>query len=66
MKTHRSLPQVVSNTLLAVIAAGALCPPLAAAPVVPPDAAEVAAVERANATLTPAQAFERVEAKAGK
>jgi hypothetical protein len=56
----------VSNTLLALIAAGALCPPLAAAPVVPPDAAEVAAVERANATLTPAQAFERLEAKAGK
>jgi hypothetical protein len=34
-----------------------LCPPLAAAQVVRPDPAGIAAVERANKTLTPAQAF---------
>jgi len=42
-----------------------MCPPLNAAQVARPDPAEVAAVERANATLSPAQAFEDVEAKAG-
>ena len=65
MKTHRRLPLYVSSSLLALIGTAALCPLLAAAQVVRPDPAEVAAVERANETLSPTQAFENLEAKAG-
>lgn len=65
MRTCRHLPRYVSNTLLAFIGSAALCPPLAAAPVVRPDPAEVAAVERANETLSPTQALKNLEAKAG-
>ncbi|MBN1343393.1 MAG: hypothetical protein JXQ73_11970 [Phycisphaerae bacterium] len=42
-----------------------MCPLLAAAQVVRPDSAGVAAVELANETLSPAQAFENLETKAG-
>ncbi|MFA6243404.1 MAG: hypothetical protein WC655_20865 [Candidatus Hydrogenedentales bacterium] len=43
----------------------ALCPLFAAAQVVRPDPAEVVPVERANETLSAAQAFENLEAKEG-
>ncbi len=65
MKTHKSFHRYVSNRLLALIGTTALCPLLAAVPVVRPDPAKVAAVERANATLSPTQAFANLEAKAG-
>ena len=65
MKTHRRIPRYLSNSLLALVGTVALYPLLAAAQVVRPDPAEVAAVERANETLSPTQAFENLEAKAG-
>jgi hypothetical protein len=55
----------MSRCALVLVGAGALCPLLAAAQVVRQDEAEVAAVERANATLSPAQAFASLEAKEG-
>lgn len=65
MSTCSRHPQATSRRLFALIATVALCPPLAAAPVARPDPAEAAAVERANETLSPAQAFTNLEAKAG-
>jgi hypothetical protein len=65
VKTQRRLPPHVSNSLLALIGTAAFCPLLGAAQVARPDPAEVAAVERANETLSPAQAFRNLEAKAG-
>ncbi len=43
----------------------ALCPLLAAAEIVRPDPAEMAAIERANPALSTMQAFQNLEAKAG-
>ncbi|HOZ50118.1 MAG TPA: hypothetical protein PK468_26210, partial [Candidatus Hydrogenedentes bacterium] len=51
--------------LLALIGIAALCPLFAVAQVARMDPAEVAAVERANETLLPAQAFEDLEPKQG-
>ncbi len=65
MKSHRSLPPYLPNSLLIAIGTAALGPLLAAAQVVRPSPAEVAAVERANATLSPAEAFADLDAKAG-
>ena len=65
MKNRRRLPDYAANALLAFIATAALCPLLAAAQVVRPDPAEVAVVERANETLSPAQALANLEPKAG-
>ncbi len=65
MTANRRVPACVLNGLLALIGSVALFPLLAAAQVVRPDAAGVAAVERANETLSPEQAFENIEAKAG-
>ena len=65
MKTHRLFPRYLSNGLLALIGTAVLYPALAAAQVVRPDPAEVAVVERANESLSPAQALENLEAKAG-
>ena len=65
MNNHKTLPQYVTNSLLALIGAVVLCPLFAAAQVVRPDPAGVAAVERANETLSPEKAFENLEPKAG-
>ena len=65
MRTCQRLRRYVSNSLLACIGTAAWCPPLAAAPVVRPDPAAMAAVERANETLSPTQAFANLETKAG-
>lgn len=54
-----------SLRLLFLIGFAVLCPLPAVAQVVRADPAEVAAVERANATLSPAQAFKNLETKAG-
>jgi hypothetical protein len=53
------------NNLFVWIGIVALCPSLATAQVVRPDPADIAVVERANATLSPAQAFQNLESKAG-
>ncbi|MBN2295799.1 MAG: hypothetical protein JXM70_25435, partial [Pirellulales bacterium] len=65
MKTHKRLSKYVSNSLLVLIGPVALCPLLAAAEIVRPDVAEVAAVEQANESLSPMKAFENLEAKDG-
>ena len=65
MKDHRSVSARVLNSLLSLIGTVALIPLPAAAQVVRPDPAGVAAVERTNETLSPAQAFEKLDAKAG-
>ena len=64
MKRH-SPNQSLPSLFILFIATAAWFPLLVAAQVVRPDPAEVAAVERANETLSPAQAFENLEAKAG-
>ncbi len=64
-RTCRRHPRFVSSALLALMGAAPLCSTLAAAPVVRPDPAAVAPVERANETLSPAQAFANLEIKAG-
>lgn len=65
MKTYKRLHPCMSSSLLALIGTAAFGPLFAAAQVVRPDPAEVAVVERANATLSPMQAFENLETKAG-
>lgn len=65
MRTHKHLFPSRSYRLLVWMGALVLCPLIAAGQVIRPDPAEVAAVERANATLSPAQAFEKLEARAG-
>jgi len=64
MTTQRH-PRYVRRGLLVIFAAAMLHAALGPAQVVRPDSDEVAAVERANATLSPAQAFADLEAKAG-
>lgn len=65
LRTCRPHPRCVSSALPALMGAAALCSTLAAAPVVRPDPAAVATVERANETLSPAQAFANLGPKAG-
>jgi len=65
MKAHRRAPACVLNGLLPLIGVAALIPLLAAAQVVRPDPAGVAEIERKNETLSPAQAFANLDAKAG-
>ncbi len=64
-KTQRCLPVYESDSLAALIGILALCPLFVAAQTVRQDPVDVAAVERANETLTPIQTFENVETKAG-
>ncbi len=65
MTIHRYLPRYVSSGLLTLFGVVALYPEHGAAQAVRPDPAEVAAVERANATLSPTRAFQNLESKAG-
>ena len=60
MKTHR---YPFSHSLLACI--GALFPLLAAAQVTRPEPATVSEIEKANETLSPAQAFENLKSNSG-
>jgi len=55
----------VKGCLLVLIASAVSCPQVAGARVVRQAPAEVAAVERANETLSPGQAFGNLETKAG-
>ena len=54
------------KSLLGWIATGILCSQLAAGQTARPDPAGIAVIERANASLSPAKAFENLEIKAGK
>jgi hypothetical protein len=66
MKTPRHLPLFVLNSLLALMTAAILCPSLDAEPTALPDPVAITAIEKANATLSAANAFENLEVKAGK
>jgi len=65
VKTQRGSAPYVSNGLLILVGTAALYPRLAAAEMVRPNPAEMAAIERANPSLSPTQTFQNLQAKAG-
>ena len=65
MTTHSLHPGHISHGLLVCIGLTALIPQMAAAQIVRPDPSAVAVIEKSNANLSPAQAFENLKSISG-